>query len=411
MKKFILAVCFILSFSSVVMAGVTVELNGQTINFTDENGLTVNPQIINSRTMVPLRKIFETLGAQIEWYGETETVIATKGDTIVKLQINNPIAEVTKSGVTEKITLDSKPVIVENRTLVPLRFISESLEKQVAWDQETQTAIIIDYEYFINEIKNKAPVLGRALEKESVQTNLKIVKEYYDLKNSANNTNSVVNAQIYNNSNNNKKVVVNLSGTSELFKEIVNEGWSNFDIVLDFSEKGVTYSSSSTIINKMLEEKYRTYESLNLKGSYDDSWENFIKNIYGLEEADVGLVTFYRLDSEYKEFLKLFNFSNTATSSVIKGNGLNYMNATTKYLDYTKFDNVLLENDIVQVYNILNKLIFNYDVEKDALLYDASTINVTMNTTVNEGVYNTSFVVELLNDFDEKVVYTVNITK
>ena len=43
--------------------------------------------------MVPLRKIFETLGAQIEWYGETETVVATKGDTIVKLQINNPIAE------------------------------------------------------------------------------------------------------------------------------------------------------------------------------------------------------------------------------------------------------------------------------------------------------------------------------
>ena len=411
MKKFILALCFILSFSSVVMAGVTVELNGETINFTDENGFTVNPQIINSRTMVPLRKIFETLGAQIEWYGETETVIATKGDTIVKLQINNPIAEVTKNGVTEKITLDSKPVIVENRTLVPLRFISESLEKQVAWDQETQTAIIIDYEYFINEIKNKAPVFGKALEKESMQTNLKIVKEYYDLKNSANYTNSVVNAQIYNNSKNNKKVVVNLSGTSELFKEIVNEGWSNFDIVLDFSEKGVNYSSSSTIINKMLKEKYRTYESLNLKGTYDDSWENFIKNIYGFKEEDIGLVTFYRLDSEYKQFLKLFNFSNTATSSVIKGNCLNYINATTKYLDYTKFDNVLLENDIVQVYNVLNKLIFNYDVEKDALLYDASTINVTINTTVNEGVYNTSFVVELLNDFDEKVVYTVNITK
>lgn len=411
MKKFLMSLCFLISFSSVVMAGVSVELNGEKINFTDENGLTVNPQIINNRTMVPLRKIFETLGAQIEWYGETETVVATKGDTIVKLQINNPIAEVTKSGVIEKITLDSKPIIVENRTLVPLRFISESLEKQVAWDQNSQTAIIIDYEYFINEIKNRAPIFGKAIEKENTQTSLKIVKEYYDLSDSSKNTNSVVNAQIYNNSKTNKKVVVNLSGTSELFKEIVNEGWSNFDIVLDFSEKGVTYSSSSSIINKMLEEKYRTYESLNLKGSFDDSWEIFIKNIYGFEEKDIGLATFYRLDSEYKDFLKIFNFSNTATSSTIKGLGVNYSNATTKYLDYTKFDNVLLENDIVQVYNILNKLIFNYDVEMDAILYDASNINFTIKTTNTEGVFNTSFVVELLNEFDEKVVYTVNITK
>ncbi|MBQ6860292.1 MAG: copper amine oxidase N-terminal domain-containing protein [Clostridia bacterium] len=411
MKKFLMSLCFLISFSSVVMAGVSVELNGEKINFTDENGLTVNPQIINNRTMVPLRKIFETLGAQIEWYGETETVVATKGDTVVKLQINNPIAEVTKSGVIEKITLDSKPIIVENRTLVPLRFISESLEKQVAWDQNSQTAIIIDYEYFINEIKNRAPIFGKAIEKENTQTSLKIVKEYYDLSDSSKNTNSVVNAQIYNNSKTNKKVVVNLSGTSELFKEIANEGWSNFDIVLDFSEKGVTYSSSSSIINKMLEEKYRTYESLNLKGSFDDSWEIFIKNIYGFEEKDIGLATFYRLDSEYKDFLKLFDFSNTATSSTIKGLGVNYSNATTKYLDYTKFDNVLLENDIVQVYNILNKLIFNYDVEMDAILYDASNINFTIKTTNTEGVFNTSFVVELLNEFDEKVVYTVNITK
>ena len=146
MKKFIFTLIALLSLSTSVFAGVTVELNGETLNFADANGYTVNPQIINNRTMVPLRKIFETLGADIEWFGDTETVIATKGDTKVKLQINNSIAELTKKGVTKKITLDSKPVIVNDRTLVPLRFISESLEKQVAWDQETQTAMIIDYD-------------------------------------------------------------------------------------------------------------------------------------------------------------------------------------------------------------------------------------------------------------------------
>ena len=58
----------------------SVQLNGEVIDFKDENGNIVNPQIINDRTMVPLRKIFELLGCNIEWNGSTKTVIATKGE-------------------------------------------------------------------------------------------------------------------------------------------------------------------------------------------------------------------------------------------------------------------------------------------------------------------------------------------
>ena len=413
MKKFIFTLIALLSLSTSVSAGVTVELNGETLNFTDTNGYTVNPQIINNRTMVPLRKIFETLGADIEWYGDTETVIATKGDTKVKLQINNSIAELTKKGVTQKITLDSKPVIVNDRTLVPLRFISESLEKQVAWDQETQTAMIIDYDYFINVFKAKAPVFYNSLVKKSSAqpATLKISRAYYDLKNSAYNNVSNITAQIYNNDESSKKVLVSMDGDSELFREIQSEGWANFDITLNTDAKGVSCTSSSAIINKMIGTGYKSNKELNLQGSTQDSWGTFFKNIFGKEEKDVKLATFYNMNSDYTKFINLFKFSNTTNSSTITASNINYLNATLKNFDYTKFDNVLLENEIVQVYNILNKLIFNYDVTMDELLYNASSINISITATVEGELYRTNFVVELLNEYNEKVVYTVNVTR
>ena len=129
------------------------------------------------------------------------------------------------------------------------------------------------------------------------------------------------------------------------------------------------------------------------------------------EEKDVNLATFYNINSDYTKFINLFKFSNTANSSTITASGINYLNATLKNFDYTKFDNVLLENEIVQVYNILNKLIFNYDVTMDELLYNASNINVSITTTVEGNLYRTNFIVELLNEYNEKVVYTVNVTR
>lgn len=413
MRKFIVTLMLLLSITTSVFATVTVELNGEKIDFTDASGDVVNPQIINSRTMVPFRKIFETLGADVKWHGETETVIATKGDTKVKLQINNSIAELTKDGVTEKITLDSKPIIVNNRTLVPLRFISESLEKQVAWDQDTQTAIIIDYDYFVDVFKTKSPIFYNFLVKESSAQPaiLKISRAYYDLSNSAYNNVSNIIAQIYNNSNMNKKVMVNLDGNSELFNEIKAEGWSSFDITLNMNEKGVSCISNTPIVNQMLSTNYKSNEELGLIGSAKDSWGTFVKNIFGKEEKDVNLATFYNLNSDYSKFLNLFSYTNTATTSTIKANGINYLNATLKNFDYTKFDNVLLENEIVQVYNILNKLIFNYDITMDELLYNASNINLTINSIQEGNLFRTTFVVELLNEYNEKVVYTVNVTR
>ena len=88
------------------------------------------PIIENGRTLVPMRKIFETLGATVDWNGETQTITSTKGDTTIILTVGNKTAY--KNG--EAIELDVPAKIINGRTLVPVRFIAESLDITVEWD-------------------------------------------------------------------------------------------------------------------------------------------------------------------------------------------------------------------------------------------------------------------------------------
>jgi len=98
----------------------------------------VPPTIVSGRTLVPLRAIFEALGVEPIWNGETRTVTANKGDTTVILPIGSKHATVRGN----QIELDVPATIINGRTLVPARFIAESLGATVGWDGETRTVII-----------------------------------------------------------------------------------------------------------------------------------------------------------------------------------------------------------------------------------------------------------------------------
>ena len=115
-------------------SSLKVIINGNPVTFD------VNPIVINNRTLVPLRKIFETLGAEVQWDAATQTITATNGLNNIKIGIGNSVAE--KNG--QAIELDIPPQIINNRTLVPLRFVSESFGANVNWDDSTKT-INIDY--------------------------------------------------------------------------------------------------------------------------------------------------------------------------------------------------------------------------------------------------------------------------
>ena len=112
--------------------GISVTLNGETLSFDTE------PMLINDRTMVPMRKIFESLGATVDWDESTQTVTAKRGGTVIRLKIDSERMTV---GGNEKI-LDAPAQLVGDRTLVPVRAISESLGAEVEWDDATRTVII-----------------------------------------------------------------------------------------------------------------------------------------------------------------------------------------------------------------------------------------------------------------------------
>lgn len=111
---------------------ITVILNGKTIDFDQP------PVLIENRTMVPMRKIFEEFGFAVNWNDSEKAVTASNENTVVKMQIANNIFSV--NGINYEC--DVSPIIINGRTLVPARAISESLDCNVEWLDDTKTVVI-----------------------------------------------------------------------------------------------------------------------------------------------------------------------------------------------------------------------------------------------------------------------------
>jgi len=111
---------------------IEVLVNGTKVTFDQP------PILENGRTLVPLRAIFEALGAKVDWNNSTQTVVATKGGTQISLQIGSTQMYVNGSVK----TLDVPAKLINSRTLVPVRAISEAFGCKVDWIQDTQTVVI-----------------------------------------------------------------------------------------------------------------------------------------------------------------------------------------------------------------------------------------------------------------------------
>lgn len=138
MKKFLslaLAVLMLIGMATIPVSAqkeVTVYLFGEKLSFD------VPPQIINGRTLLPMRKIFESLGATVEWNGDTKTVTSFREDKIIILAVDKYIMYV--NGEVE--TLDVAPCLINGRTMVPVRAVSESFDLKVDWDGDTRSVLI-----------------------------------------------------------------------------------------------------------------------------------------------------------------------------------------------------------------------------------------------------------------------------
>ncbi len=112
---------------------ITVKIDGVEVVFPDQK-----PILHNDRTMVPLRAIFEALGAEVAWDNDTNTAIAKRGDIYILVQIDNN--KLIRNN--DVIELDVPAMLLNDRTLVPVRAISEAFGCNVEWVEETLEVVV-----------------------------------------------------------------------------------------------------------------------------------------------------------------------------------------------------------------------------------------------------------------------------
>lgn len=98
----------------------------------------VAPKIVNDRTMLPIRIVAESLGGTVTWNGELQRVTIQKGADVILITIGADTAYVNGTAV----KLDAAAFVENGRTYLPLRFISETLGAQVAWNEAEKTVTI-----------------------------------------------------------------------------------------------------------------------------------------------------------------------------------------------------------------------------------------------------------------------------
>ena len=151
---FLMAIALVFCFNVGAYAedAICVTLDGKYIGFD------VEPQVINGRIMVPIRAIFEAMGAQVTWDNATSTAVCTKGDTIVKMTVGSKEMYIGS----ELLTMDVSPAVIDGRTLAPARYVAEAFGANVQWNQDANT-VVITSTYPAEESRTLFAMDGRTL--------------------------------------------------------------------------------------------------------------------------------------------------------------------------------------------------------------------------------------------------------
>ena len=111
----------------------TIYVDGQEVSYSEQ------PKITNGRTMVPMRELFEQLGATVNYNDETRLITASRNGIYVSLTPGSDKATING----KELQLDASPyVTAKGRTMVPIRFVSEALGVGVGWNHESRTVYI-----------------------------------------------------------------------------------------------------------------------------------------------------------------------------------------------------------------------------------------------------------------------------
>lgn len=297
------------------------------------------PYVTKGRTFVPVRELTEGLGAEVNWDGENMTVEIKFGEKTILLKINSDVTYVDgKKKIVEedqvpKLALYSSPR-VETKTMIPLRFVSETLGYNVSWDEKTSTVLIATGENISSEVVKTATIISDDdLKEEDNKKNKNSTVEFQ----SSNEKKETKNAQ-----KNNKNKIYEKAGLTEdeykvdpktrkVSKGFVQKG-ERIKIVLDAGHGGTDSGAVSTI------DKTVTEKALNLD-MIERLNERFLMLGY-----DVILT---RSEDEYIKLLDRARISNTSDADIFLSIHFNSTtNSTSKGIEvlYASEKNVIIKS-------------------------------------------------------------------
>ncbi len=296
------------------------------------------PYVTKGRTFVPVRELTEGLGAEVNWDGENMTVEIKFGEKTILLKINSDVTYVDgKKKIVEedqvpKLALYSSPR-VETKTMIPLRFVSETLGYNVSWDEKTSTVLIATGENISSEVVKTATIISDDDLKEEDKKSKNSSVEFQ----SSNEKKETKNAQ-----KNNKNKIYEKAGLTEdeykvdpktrkVSKGFVQKG-ERIKIVLDAGHGGTDSGAISTI------DKTVTEKALNLD-MIERLNERFLMLGY-----DVILT---RSEDEYIKLLDRARISNTSDADIFLSIHFNSTtNSTSKGIEvlYASEKNVIIKS-------------------------------------------------------------------
>ncbi|WP_438348403.1 stalk domain-containing protein [Paenibacillus sp. FA6] len=114
----------------------------------------VEPVVHKGTMLMPLRVLEDSLGVSLNWNSSTQTIAVFKGDASGTLIIGNPTASTKVGDVEEKVALDQPAKIIQNRVMVPVRFIAELFGAKVEWNSTMKTITISTQPSVVQESQN-----------------------------------------------------------------------------------------------------------------------------------------------------------------------------------------------------------------------------------------------------------------
>jgi hypothetical protein len=148
---------------------INVSLNGNIVAFSGQR-----PVVVDGRTLIPLRGVFDEMGYNIAWNGNTKTVTLTKANTVIVINIGESCYYINGT----EHAIDVPAQIINGSTMLPLRAIADATGSEILWDADTKLATIIDADTAVTVPQTGTVITNSQAELNYVTAYTAILKDY-----------------------------------------------------------------------------------------------------------------------------------------------------------------------------------------------------------------------------------------